>query len=77
MVAGVAGAPKVELPCFRRVEDAAGELRIHQVRLLALVARGLDTEIFGAAADTLALAQGGVELVVVAIVQRVEGDALQ
>src|SRR5215469_8075596 len=61
VVSGVTGALEFEIPFFRRMEDPAGELPVHQIHLLALVAVGLDAEIFGAAADALHLAKCGVE----------------
>ena len=74
VIAGVAGPLEFEVPFLRRMEDPAGELPIHQVHLLALVAIGLDTDVFRAAADTIDFFERRVKVVVVEVVQRVDGD---
>ena len=50
MIAGITRPPEHEIPLFRRMKSAAGELPVHQVHLFSLVAIGLDADVFGAAA---------------------------
>src|SRR5271156_4212940 len=74
VVAGVAAFLEEPLPFFGRVEGTAGELAIKQVRLLAVVAVGLDDDVLGSVAYALDLAQRGLELIVVEIMQRRDRD---
>src|SRR5579859_4298668 len=74
VIAAITRLFELVVPFGRRMEDAAGELPVHQVHLLALVAIGLDADVFGAASDALDLAERRMELVVVEIVQRIDGN---
>src|SRR5882672_5411154 len=73
VVAGVACLPEPPLPCFRRAECLAGHLPVQQVGLLELVSIRLHADVLVLPAYALDLAQGRVQLVVVKIVQGVEG----
>src|SRR5713101_3360819 len=53
VVAGIAALFENKIPFLGRVKRAAGQLPVHQVDLFALVAIGLDADVFGAATDAL------------------------
>src|SRR5450432_704835 len=70
VVTGITALLENKVPFLRRVKCAAGQLPIHQVHLFALVAIGLDTDIFGAAADAFDFLERRVQIVIVEVVQR-------
>src|SRR3979490_2085644 len=74
MVAGIAGLLKNKLPFVRSVKRAAGQLPIHQVHFLPLVTICLDADILGTAADALDLQERRMQIVIVEIVQCIDGD---
>src|SRR5262245_61999162 len=71
IVTRVAGLPEPPFPLFRRIERLAGHLPLQQIRLLGLVAVGLDAEV-PAFANALHLAQRAIEIVAVQVMQGVE-----
>src|SRR5262245_45446346 len=73
-VAAVAAGLEDPFPFLRRMEGPAGQLPIHQVHLLALVAIGLVRDVaIAVLRHALDLANGGEEIVDVEIVQRIHG----
>jgi len=69
MVAGVSGQRKPPVPFFRGAECFTGQLPVHQVRLLGLIAIGLDADVL-VFSDAFDFTQCFLEVVIVEIVQR-------
>src|SRR5262245_24236899 len=74
VIPGVSGSLETPLPLLRRVKRPAGQLPVQEVNFLALRAVGLDDDMLGATAHALDLLQRLVQVVIVEVVQRVDGE---